>query len=710
MLRSTLSTIVALALLAPPLAAQTVSSIAPAELRRGETVEVIVRGNGLGALTGATISGGDVTVSGFVATDTVARFLAGTPVSAPLGPRTLTLTGIAEPFEDALSVVPGAVTLLSVTPDTITRGEAELVTVSGTNLDTVSTWSFGAGIGWGNVQVTSPTRATIAVSVGALAAAGPRAVSATSRLGTATLPGALTIVPGTRTLTSVSPASIERGARLEVRIDGTNLDAVDDVSFGPRITVEDVRVVSAVDVRATVEVLESALAGPRDLIVRSGDDATVLPGALTVARGPIEVLALRPSTVRQGTTTRVYVDGRNLDGLTALDAGTGLDFTLVDTSDATIASVDLEVARDAAVGYRDVTAQGDGEQFTARDVLLVGEYQPPVLDIRVDDDVDLGDTMIGALRRRTIAFENAGPVRESLTIRAVDGDTAAFSIALPGEPAASEVSFALISGARADVVFEFRPHLRGRTGARFEVIARDGEIAAEVIVRGTGTRQTLDFSPPAPLEVDVEPGVELALPDIATVTSGDGTEPPVRVSEITVSALLDGEPFEPGDDVELTLDGGDGEEPLLWGDATLRVVATQPVGLLELEVLLATDAVQAPWMRYEIALDGRPDGGDTGGDVEDVGVDTGGVADTDLDTGSTDEPDTSEPDDVGQDTGDGGDDVRDADDGEVPGDGGGNGGCCAVAPHRAGGTLVLHALVLLGVLALRRRPNGVEQR
>jgi hypothetical protein len=115
-------------------------------------------------------------------------------------------------------------------------------------------------------------------------------------------------------------------------------------------------------------------------------------------------------------------------------------------------------------------------------------------------------------------------------------------------------------------------------------------------------------------------------------------------------------------------------------------------------------------MRHEIALDGRPDGGDTGGDAEDVGVDTGGAADTELDTGSTDEPDTSEPDDVGQDTGDGGDDVRDADDGEVPGDGGGNGGCCAVAPHRAGGTLVLHALVLLGVLALRRRPNGVEQR
>ena len=466
MLRSTLSTIVALALLAPPLAAQTVSSIAPAELRRGETVEVIVRGEGLDALTGASISGGDITVSGFVATATVARFLAGTPVSAPLGPRTVTLGGIAEPFEDALAVVPGAVTLLSITPDTITRGTAEIVTVAGTNLDTVSTWNFGGGIGWGNVQVASPTRASIAISAGALAEAGPRAISATSPLGTATLPAALTVVPGSRTLAAVSPASIERGARVDVRIDGTNLDAVDTVSFGPGIVVEDVRVESAVDVRATVEVRDSALAVPRDLVVRAGDDVTVLAGALTVTRGPIEVLALRPSTVPQGTTVRATVEGKNLDALTALDAGTGVDFSLVDISNPTLATVDVAVARDAVVGYRDVTAQSDGGQFTARDVLLVGPWAPPVLDIRVDDDVDLGDTMIGALRRRTIVFENAGPVRESLTVRAVDGDTAAFSVAAPGEPAGSEVSFALISGARADLVFEFRPHLRGRTGAR----------------------------------------------------------------------------------------------------------------------------------------------------------------------------------------------------------------------------------------------------
>lgn len=702
-----LAPIALLCALAAPIHAQTVTSVAPARLGRDATTQVVVRGTGLATLSAATISGGDLVVSRVAASDTVASFDVGVGANVALGARSVTLSFSDAPdieLPSAVEVVPGPLRVLSLTPNAAARGAEVQLAVVGSNLDTVAAWSFGDAIEVVRFAHSSPTRGTVTVRVGSAAFAGPRSVTASRADGSFELPAGFSVTGGASALTRVTPASVVRGASAELVLEGANLDAVESVSFGARVPVSGFVVDSPTRARVTVSVLEDAVAGPREVSLRRGAETIPAPGAFTVTRGPVAVIAIRPDRLSQRDVTFLTIDGSNLDGMTAFDAGPGIRVTAITATLATSASVDVEVADDAPVGFRDVVVTAPAGAVTANDALVVTEYVPPVLNIRVPPEATVGDTQVGAYRRGGFELENLGVQAETLTIVGTDGDTDLFALLDEHGRRTNRLTRELGVGEVVTIPVEFAPELRGRSGAQYSVTARGGADAGTVVLRSNGIRQELEWSLEMPFDTGVLPaGERVNLPRLDTLLRDGVPARQVLITGWRLRATRDGEPEALPDlftvDFQSTIETGE----LFWGATELLWTIQGEAAHYEGELILETDSSSAPLVPFRFFAELEGDG------PADPGPDAGDVGDTDAGSDAGDagsDTDTGRPDgglDVGPDTDDAGTDAPgDASDdaGSDAGGGGGGGGCCAISGRASA---MPSALLALLALALSRR-------
>ena len=687
----------------------------PAALQRGTSTEVIVRTTGLSSVDRVEISGGDLLVSDIIATEELLAFQVGTGAQAAIGPRDINIyAGDALLFSDvgALEVVAGRVELLTLDPSLSARGETLTIAVTGTNLDTVESFDFGAGITTSGWAASSPTRGSLQVTVGGEAFSGFRDVVANTASDSATLDAAFQVVGGSLDLGAIVPGSAERGETAEVRIEGENLDTVTNVRFGPRVSVASFEARSPQELVATIEVRRDASAGPRAVELERADGAVSFEDVFTIRRGAIEVLEVRPSALRQGDTTFLTIAGNNLDGLTDVDAGEGIAVTTITATNPTSASVDIEVALDAVVGLRDIRIEGPAGELTIADALTVAPYVRPQPDLRFASEIQIEEVMIGGSGRSGLSIDNQGSLEETFTIEGSEGDLDQFFLVDADGQLRESLSVTVAPGELVIVPVWFVPELRGLRGARFVFTWEDPQVEAEYSfdVFGTGTTNDLLFSEESPYAIEsVEAGAGVVLPRVFTRLR-DGV--PGRQVIIVGSELLlrrDGEVVEANPVIELFSTSNE----LYWGltevDWSLDLDAGSYDGLLTLE----TDNPSARYRDLAFTLvvepgeeadaggtdaggtDAGSDAGETDAGDTDAGTDAGGADASAPDAGAPDtaEGDAGAPEDTGT-----SDDAGAADAGDN--DGGGSGGGCAVA---AGPSAGLWLLALMGALGRRRR-------
>ncbi|HEY6871526.1 MAG TPA: carboxypeptidase regulatory-like domain-containing protein [Geobacteraceae bacterium] len=170
---------------------------------------------------------------------------------------------------------------------------------------------------------------------------------------------------------SVSRLIPDRGTigtqNLTVRVVGTGLDAVSDISFAPAtgITVHPGSVTAAADgsyAEVTIDIASDAPVVQRTVVVKSGS-VTIAPataGAITfqVTYQPPQLWSLVPNTGVVGNTVTLQVNGRNLFNASAVTfdppEGIAVSSSISVSGDGTLASVGITIDPAAAVGKRAV--------------------------------------------------------------------------------------------------------------------------------------------------------------------------------------------------------------------------------------------------------------------------------------------------------------------------------------------------------------------
>lgn len=695
---------------AAPALGQTVDSIAPTQLVRGRETEVIVRGTDLDRVTAAALSGTGLSIVGF-AVDSAEQlhFRVGVGDRTALGERDVTLVADTPVVVDgALTVAAGPPDLLTLAPEAVSRGQTVTLILTGRNLDTVTTASLGAGITITDFTATSPVNATAQATVGAAAFAGARDLVLTGSAGTTTYPAALVVDGGEVVVSRVVPASGTRGQTLEVTIEGENLDAATGARFGTRTLVEDFAVISPTEATATLTLGEDATAGVRDVSVLFGDASVLAPGRFTVLPGASRIDRIRPDRVQQSVETTLIIEGLNLDGVTNIDLGPGVETLALNATFPTSIEVDISVADDAPLGLRDLVVTGPNGSAELELAFGVTEFVLPDPDILFADRTAIGPAQVGARVAGGFQLENVGLIDELVTIGPAIGDADLFFLLDPDTGrGTTALTRTLAIGELATIDVLFEPSRRGNYGVAWPIYVRDGVELGRIIVEGSATAPQLVLSLTSPTDFGVLDAARTTpLPRLDTLLA-EGVLPRSRLLtgvELRVwrdGTELDSDALPIAFEIQSTVSG----DVLYWGTTEIVWSFAGPAGSYEGELALTSDDERAPLIPFEFTFEVAGQGGqDTGADVgPDAEADAG---DTGLDTGDADAGSGSDGgSDAGPDAGPDSDTAADAsadsgaDAGPDPDDGGGAGGGCTSSRRSASPW----ALAALGVLVWRRR-------
>jgi hypothetical protein len=692
--------------------AQTVDSVAPLGVVRGRTTEVLIRGEGLGGFTRATVAGSGLELGAFVAeSDALVRFTVGVGDRAALQPVDVTLEGSGElVLDNAFSVVAGPIELLTMAPAGAARGETVAVEFTGRNLDTVTSMSLGAGITITGYVASSPVFATADVTVTADAFSGARPITLSRSGDVETVENAFSVAGGPLSIIDLDPEIGTRGQTVTVSLQGNNLDTLESVSFGPRIDVRGLEIVSPRIAEATIEIRDDAAIGPRLVEWTTAAGAGSISGKFAVRAGEMAVTRIRPTTGAQGGTTTLSIEGFNLDGIAEVDAGAGITIGAIDSRFAGVAGVELIIAPSAPVGYRDLEITGTNGTVVLDDAFYVTAYVPPPIDLVFDSPVVLGNAQVGSRTSGAFYIENAGLVDEIVEIGPATGDTGIIRMVDPESGNLIDsmtVELAVDATVYVDVVFQ--PTIRTTNGITVPLTVRDGTAAGEVVVRGTGVAREFLLDPSCPIDFGViDAGSDVSLSRLDTALSSPTATGATIGGVVLESLSLNDVPLEAIDDYmsfELvrTIPG----EGFEWGVTEITPKFTGAAGDYTGTFVIATDRVTAPELPCsfrltvvgEVAedtgsddigeLDAGPDtGSDAGSDTgTDVAEDSSGDSANDVDAAAPDAEDDTALADV-------------ADSGDTTNPPGG-GGCSAAS---AGSSRALNLIpALLGLLAIRRR-------
>lgn len=295
--------------------------------------------------------------------------------------------------------------VLSASPDEAPAGTTLEVTLTGSKTNWIqgnSQVSFSAaGITVDSVTVNSPTSITATITVAPSAAADFSDATVTTTLGSATETAVgsealqITATPTTPTLLQVEPGTLARGGSYTVTITGTltSWDASSTLSLGDGVTVTGMTVVSPTEITATAQVAPDASIGFRTATVTTADTGATdtQDMALTLTAAPVTAIAtvagVTPDQAQAGEQESVVVVGQNshfVAGETTADFGAGVTVDSVSVTDATHATVTIDVDAGAAVGFRDVTITTGAETATQLDGFQIVPIVPSSPSITID--------------------------------------------------------------------------------------------------------------------------------------------------------------------------------------------------------------------------------------------------------------------------------------------------------------------------------------
>ncbi len=249
-----------------------------------------------------------------------------------------------------------------------------------------TTVSFGPNISVSAVTVSSATSLTATIAISAGAALGPRNVTVTNPApggGSATRTGGFTVLPEhpQPTIDDIEPSTMQRRDTRDITLTGSGfVPGVTTVSFGPDITIEEVRVNSPTSLTATIRIHSGATLGTRPVSATNpapGGGTATLSDRFTVlqenpAPSASEVI---PAIGHPGSTLTITILGSGfVQGLTSVSFGQGITVNSVNVIFWTSLTASITIAPGAQPGFRDVSVNNSppgGGTFIMHDAFRV---------------------------------------------------------------------------------------------------------------------------------------------------------------------------------------------------------------------------------------------------------------------------------------------------------------------------------------------------
>ena len=382
-----------------------ISLLSPNEAGQGATLDVAISGvnthfvNGVTSVSfGVGVAVNDVTVQGGSSATANITVSAG----ASVGLRSVSAVTLGETatIGNGFNIVQTVPFIQFVTPASAAQGATLDLTVVGslTNFTAPTTFDFGPGVTVNTVTPVSLTQATVNVSISPVAARTTRAVSATTGGVTATGANLFTVAAGPAYISAVEPNNGQLGqVGLVVTVSGfaTHFTAGTPlVSFGAGVTVTQVVVDSATQLRATVTIDPLAPVQANDVVVTTLGEVATLQGGFSVQRPFVSTVT--PASAYQEQTLDVVVTGVNTHfavGVTTAAFGPGVTINHVTVTSATQATVNVTVLLAAAPGLRTVTMATGLESASGTGLFTVLAKETPVITWPTPADIIYGTAL-----------------------------------------------------------------------------------------------------------------------------------------------------------------------------------------------------------------------------------------------------------------------------------------------------------------------------
>lgn len=387
-----------------------VGQVSPSSASQGDTLDVQVTGTNTHFIHGTTTAdfGSGITVNALqVLSPTSAQANISIDGAAAVGQRNVTLTTLGETAAkaDGFIVQQGTPFLQFVTPSNGAQGATLTVSVIGslTNFNGSTSFDFGPGISVTSSTILGPTQADVTIAISPVAARTTRNVSATTGSVVAIGESLFTVTSGPAAITAIEPADVYQGQSgivLTISGSATHFTAATPlVSLGPGVTVTQVVVDSATQLRATVDVSPTAPVQFNDVVVTTLGEVATLAGVFQVRAAPAVIVGATPFSGYQEQTLDVAVTGAFTHfstGATTASFGPGITVNTVTVQTHTAASVNITIGSAAAPGERTITLTTAGEVATGDGLFTVLEKITPVIAWPMPANITYGTALGGA--------------------------------------------------------------------------------------------------------------------------------------------------------------------------------------------------------------------------------------------------------------------------------------------------------------------------
>lgn len=322
------------------------------------------------------------------------------------------------------------------------QGQSRTVNITGlnTNFSSGSVVNFGPGITINSIAVGGPTSLTVGLSIAPDATPGPRDVIVTTGGASVTGSGMFTVNAAPSSISSVVPGSGQQAQTLDVIVSAINtgFNGTTTVNFGSGITVNSQTVNSATSLSANVTVAPDAVVGPRDVIVTT--NGLPLTGAgmfQVVARPPVQISSISPSSGQQGQMSAIAITGLNthFSPTSTVSFGPGIIVDSVSYVSPTNIVANIRIASNAAPGLRDVSVTTGAESVVGTGLFTVTSA-PSLLSASPNSaqrNQTLPVTITGLNTNfnntSTLSFAGGGIVVNSININSATSLTANITIA-----------------------------------------------------------------------------------------------------------------------------------------------------------------------------------------------------------------------------------------------------------------------------------------
>ena len=307
--------------------------------------------------------------------------------TAAMGYRNVSVTTGSEvaALNNAFQVTAGPAAIQSLNPAGGQQNASYTVTVTGSQTHfngnstqgAVTTASFGGGIQVTGITVTSPTVASVNITIPSGTTPGYYYVSLTTGgevasigvTGTGTV--GFQVTPGNAIISVVSPPTGHQGDQnLSIALTGEYthfVNGTSTASFGAGITVNSLTVSDATDAVANITISSSATIGSRNVTVTTGGETATRIGGFSVLAGVPALVSVTPSSDGTGHTLNVTIVGQFTafqSGSSTVSMGAGITVNSITNVTAAQLTANISIDPNATLGARDVSVTTSGSTQT----------------------------------------------------------------------------------------------------------------------------------------------------------------------------------------------------------------------------------------------------------------------------------------------------------------------------------------------------------